>query len=86
MPSAIATPDDDRLPELSTEDQRLLAMALANIGEYIHDNSPHYELIEDPRNDEDYDTWEVGMEPLPGDHTWRSTSIDVSPSNGDMAE
>jgi hypothetical protein len=86
MPSAIATPDDDRPPELSTEDQRLLAMALANIGEYIHNNSPHYELIEDPRNDEDYDTWEVGMEPLPGDHTWRSTSIDVSPSNGDMAE
>lgn len=24
----------------------------------------------DPRNEEDYDTWERGLEPLPGDHTW----------------
>ena len=62
-------------------DDQLLAMALGNIGEYIHDNSPHYELIEeDPRNEDDYDTWNYGCEPLPRDHTWRSTSIDVSPS------
>ena len=26
--------------------------------------------MRDPRNDEDYDTWDVGMEPLPGDRTW----------------
>jgi hypothetical protein len=25
---------------------------------------------EDPRNEEDYDTWEYGTEPIPGDHTW----------------
>lgn len=24
----------------------------------------------DPRNDDDYDTWTAGMEPLPGDRTW----------------
>ena len=24
----------------------------------------------DPRNEEDYDTWEYGTEPVPGDHTW----------------
>jgi hypothetical protein len=24
----------------------------------------------DPRNEEDFDTWSVGMEPLPGDTTW----------------
>ena len=24
----------------------------------------------DPRNENDYDTWSVGMEPIPGDHTW----------------
>lgn len=24
----------------------------------------------DPRNEEDYDTFEYGTEPLPGDHTW----------------
>jgi hypothetical protein len=60
-------------------DEQLLAMAMANLGEYIHGNSPHYILIEeDPRNDEDYDTWEVGMEPLPGDHTWRAASIRCS--------
>lgn len=70
-------------------DEQLLAMALANLGEYIHDNSPHYIPIEDdPRNEEDYDTWQYGTEPLPYDHTWRHASIDVcvSPSNGDMAE
>ena len=67
-------------------DDQLLAMAMANIGEYIHDNSPQYILIdEDPRNEDDYDTWEYGTEPLPQDHTWHSTSIDVevSPSEAD---
>lgn len=62
-------------------DDQLLAMAMANIGDFIHDNSPHYVLIEDdPRNEEDYDTWEVGMEPIPGDQTWKSTAIDVESS------
>ena len=64
-------------------DDQLLAMAMANIGEFIHDNSPHYVLIEeDPRNEEDYDSWTYGMEVLPHDHTWHSASIDVeiSPS------
>ena len=69
-------------------DEQLIAMAMANIGTFIHDNSPHYVLINDPRNEEDYDTWEYGMEVLPADHTWQHTSIDVcvSPSHGDMAE
>ena len=26
--------------------------------------------IYDPRNEPTYDTWDVGMEPLPGDTTW----------------
>jgi len=60
-------------------DDQLLAMAMANLGEYIHDNSPQYILIdEDPRNEDDYDSWTYGMEVLPQDHTWHSTSIDVS--------
>lgn len=70
-------------------DDQLLAMAMANIGEYIHQHgTPDYILIDqlDPRNEEDYDSWCYGTEPLPHDHTWRSTSIDVSPGNGDMAE
>ena len=75
------------LPMEHTDDQ-LLAMALANLGEYIHDHSPQYILIEDdPRNEEDYakqlrnsddyDDWDVGMEPIPGDQTWKTTAIDV---------
>ena len=65
-------------------DEQLLAMALANLGDYIHDNSPQYILIQDdPRNEEDYDSWTYGMEVLPQDHTWQSTAItvDVSPSD-----
>jgi hypothetical protein len=55
-------------------------MAMANLGGYIHNNSPHYVLIEDPRNEDDFDTWSYGTEPLPYDHTWRSTSVDVDVS------
>jgi len=61
-------------------DDQLLAQALANIGEYIHTHgTPDYVLIDeqDPRNEDDYDTWDVGMEPIPGDQTWKSTAIDV---------
>ena len=68
-------------------DDQLLAMAMANIGEFITDNSPQYVLIdEDPRNEDDYDSWTYGMEVLPQDHTWQSDSIDVSPSDGDVAQ
>ena len=66
--------------DITHTEEQLLAMALANLGEYIHQNSPHYELIEDPRNEDDYDTWTVGMEPIPGDQTWKSTAIDVESS------
>ena len=59
-------------------DDQLLAMALGNLGSYIETNTQHYKLIEeDPRNEEDYDTWDVGMEPIPGDQTWKSEAIDV---------
>ena len=62
-------------------DDQLLAMAMANLGEYIHDNSPHYIPIEeDPCNEQDYDTWDVGMETIPGDQTWKSNAIDVESS------
>ena len=69
-------------------DEQLLAMALANLGECIHDHSTQYILIEDdPRNEEDYakqlrnsddyDDWDAGMEPIPRDQTWKTTAIDV---------
>ena len=67
--------------DITPTEEQLLAMALANLGQYIHDNSPQYILIEDdPRNEDDYDTWDVGMEPIPGDQTWKSTAIDVESS------
>jgi hypothetical protein len=66
--------------DITPTEEQLLAMALANLGEYIHDNSPHYILIEDPRNEEDYDSWTYGMEVLPQDHTWQHTSIDIQSS------
>jgi hypothetical protein len=62
-------------------DEQLLAQALANLGEYIHTHgTPDYVLLDeqDPRNEDDYDTWCVGMEPIPGDQTWKSTAIDVT--------
>lgn len=32
---------------------------------------PHsQDLVSDPRNEEDYDTWEYGTEPIPHDTTW----------------
>jgi hypothetical protein len=66
-------------------DEQLLAMAMANMGQYIHDNSTHYVLMADLRNEKNYDDWQHEMEVLPFDHTWRSTSIDVevSPSTAD---
>ena len=70
-------------------DDQLLAMAMANIGEYITDNSPQYILIdEDPRNEDDYDSWTYGMEVLPEDHTWQSNAItvDISPSDAGVAQ
>lgn len=27
-------------------------------------------MPQDPRNEEDYDTWDYGTEPVPGDTTW----------------
>lgn len=40
----------------------------------------------DPRNEDDFDTWTYGTEPLPYDHTWHSKQLDVSPGNADVTE
>ena len=31
--------------------------------------------VSDPRNEDDYDTWEYGTEPLPDDHTWGTKKV-----------
>jgi hypothetical protein len=35
-------------------------------------NGEHY----DPRNEDDYSTWNVGLEPIPFDRTWSNHEID----------
>ena len=78
----------DNHEALSAEDEQLLQQALMTLGTYITEHGqPQYVLIDDndPRNEDDYSTWDYGTEPLPHDHTWRSTSIDVSPSNEGVA-
>ena len=60
--------------ELTEEEQRLLDDAIANLTSFIEEQTTHYVFVEDdPRNDEDYDTYEYGTEPLPGDETWVNT-------------
>lgn len=68
------------VPELTPEEQDLLDNAIKNLQSFIEDNTTHYALIEDPRNDEDYDTFEYGTEPLPGDETWRKPKEDPTGS------
>jgi len=59
------------MSELSEEEQQLLNDALANLTSFIKEETMHYVFIEDDsRNDVDYDTYEYGTEPLPGDETW----------------
>ena len=67
--------------DITTEEEALLQQALQNLGAYITEHGqPQYVLIDDndPRNEDDFDTWDVGMEPIPGDQTWKSTAINVT--------
>ena len=36
---------------------------------------------DDPRNEDDYDTWDYGTEPIPGDHTWTDSENRVVTRN-----
>lgn len=66
--------------QLTPEEQALLDQALSNLQSFIEDNTTHYAFVEDPRNDDDYDTFEYGTEPLPGDETWRKPETDAEGS------
>jgi len=66
--------------DITPEEEALLQQALQNLGAYITEHGqPQYILFEDndPRNEDDFDTWNYGTEPLPHDHIWRSTSIEI---------
>lgn len=75
MVAALANPD-----ELTPEEQELLDGALKNLQSFIETETTHYVFVEDPRNDDDYDTFEYGTEPLPGDETWRKPEVESSDS------
>ena len=66
--------------ELTPEEQELLDSAIKNLQSFIEDNTTHYAFVEDPRNDKDYDTFEYGTEPLPGDETWKKSETEPSDS------
>ena len=65
--------------ELSPEEQELLDAAIKNLQSFIEDETTHYVFVEDPRNEEDYDTFEYGTEPLPFDDTWAHPENKDSP-------
>ena len=56
--------------ELTPEEEELLLQAVSNLQQFIKEDTTHYVFVEDPRNDEDYDTYEYGTEPLPHDDSW----------------
>lgn len=58
--------------ELTPEEKELLSQAISNLQSFIEEETTHYVFVEDPRNDEDYDTYEYGTEPLPNDDSWAS--------------
>ena len=64
--------------ELSPEEQELLDAAIKNLQSFIEDETTHYVFVEDPRNEEDYDTFEYGTEPLPFDDTWANPKTEDS--------
>lgn len=66
--------------ELTPEEQELLEGAIKNLQSFIEEETTHYVFVEDPRNDEDYDTFEYGTEPLPGDQTWKNSNEPPSDS------
>jgi len=65
--------------ELTPEEEALLAQAISNLQSFIEEETTHYVLLEDPRNEDDYDTFEYGTEPLPGDKTWKKSDESRAP-------
>jgi len=65
--------------ELTPEEEALLAQAISNLQSFIEEETTHYVLLEDPRNEDDYDTFEYGTEPLPGDQTWKKSDKEPAP-------
>jgi len=65
-------------PKNELSDDELLDLAIKELQGFIEEETTHYAFIEDPRNEEDYDTYEYGTEPLPFDDTWAHKEEDES--------
>jgi len=70
-------PDEVKTSEELKEDEELLQQALGNLMSFIEEETTHYAFIPDPRNEEDYDTYEYGTEPIPFDDTWAHAEDDT---------
>jgi hypothetical protein len=58
--------------DITPEEEALLKQALQNLGTFITKHSqPQYVFFDeiDFRNEDDFDTWDVGVEPIPRDQT-----------------
>ena len=71
-------PDEVKTSEELEEDDELLEQALSNLMSFIEEETTHYAFIPDPRNEDDYDTYEYGTEPIPFDDTWGHASQETS--------
>ena len=52
----------------------------------MSNQTPSQDLPSDPRNEDDYDTWEYGTEPVPGDDTWSNLLDKTGQFDNPMAE
>jgi len=51
----------------------------ASLEKNLESRNAQSSMFYDPRNEEDYDTFAYGTEPIPGDHSWKHKK---SPSEG----
>ena len=59
--------------DITPEERERLIAAVHELLQFDPQLKQHIvSMIADPRNEEDYDSWSYGTEPLPGDNTWHS--------------
>jgi hypothetical protein len=59
--------------DITPEEQEQLVQAIREVLQENPSLKQHIiAMLSDPRNEDSYDTWEYGTEPLPGDNTWHS--------------
>ena len=56
----------------------------ANLEKNLGLHNAQSSMFYDPRNEEDYDTFEYGTEPIPGDHCWRNKKAPTGASENEI--